>query len=298
MPTFTSLTDSTFIEVRGADAAAFLNAQLSRNVAPGESQHAPLAGWLDARGRVRALFRVWQEPDRWLLGTPREGAGEVMKRLRMYVLRAKVALRLADDVALAAVLDATPEWLAAQALPATASLAAVTAQGALHWLCVAPSYWQVRGPAAALAAVDTSLARRAPAAAALAEIRLGLPAVTPPLAERYVAQMLNLDLLGATTFDKGCYPGQEIVARVHNLGDVKRRARRYSAATAPPVVGTAVTAANGDAVGEVVRSAESPGGCELLAVVDHAAAGAALAIAGAALRELPLPFAIPRRQGT
>jgi folate-binding protein YgfZ len=129
----------------------------------------------------------------------------------------------------------------------------------------------------------------------LAEIRLGLPAITPPLVDRFVAQMLNLDALGATVFDKGCYPGQEVVARVHNLGDVKRRAHRYSMTATPPAIGVAVTAPGGDAVGEVVRSAPTSEGCELLAVVDHAAADGALAIGGATLRELPLPFAVPRR---
>jgi hypothetical protein len=94
------------------------------------------------------------------------------------------------------------------------------------------------------------------------------------------------------SFDKGCYPGQEIIARVHNLGGVKRRARRYAAPGAPPAVGATVEAA-GKPVGEVVRSAAAASGCELSAVVDHAAVGAALTCAGAALRELPLPFAVP-----
>ena len=89
------------------------------------------------------------------------------------------------------------------------------------------------------------------AAAALAEIRLGIPAITPAVAERFVAQMLNLDELGAVSFDKGCYPGQEVIARVHNLGGVKRRARRYAAPAAPPAPGAPVLAADAQ-VGEVV----------------------------------------------
>ncbi len=130
-------------------------------------------------------------------------------------------------------------------------------------------------------------------AAALAEIGLGIPSITPAVADRFVAQMLNLDELGAVSFDKGCYPGQEIIARVHNLGGVKRRARRYAAPTAPPALGAPVHAADVQ-VGEVVRSAATESGCELLAVVEHAAAGAALTCGGATLRELPLPFAVPR----
>jgi folate-binding Fe-S cluster repair protein YgfZ len=105
--------------------------------------------------------------------------------------------------------------------------------------------------------------------------------------------MLNLDELAAVSFDKGCYPGQEIIARVHNLGGVKRRARRYAAPAAPPAIGTPVLAA-GAQVGEVVRSAAAPSGCELLAVVEHAAAGSPLTCADAPLDELPLPFEVPR----
>ena len=295
MPTFCPLAESTCVEVRGADAAAFLNAQLSRTVAADAPGTAPLAGWLDARGRVRAMLRVWSLGDRWLLATPRDGVDGLLQRLRMFVLRSAVTLRVADDLALAAVLDATPDWLAAQRLPADAVPDTVVARDALRWLCVAPGYWQVQGPTSAVSAAAPGLTRVAPAAAELAEIRLGLPALTPPLVDRFVAQMLNLDALGATVFDKGCYPGQEVVARVHNLGEVKRRARRYATTSAPPAIGAVVTVPTGDAVGEVVRSAPAEGGCELLAVVDHAVAAGALAIAGAALRELPLPFVVPRR---
>jgi folate-binding protein YgfZ len=295
MPTLSLLTESTCVDVRGADAGAFLHAQLSQTIVPGAAASAPLAGWLDARGRVRALLRVWREPARWLLATPRDGVEDLVKRMRMFVLRSAVTLRVADDVVLAALLDATPDWLAARGLPPTATPGTVTPRGELHWLCVGTRYWQVLGPSAAVAALEPEITRTPPAAAALAEIALGLPAITPPLVDRFVGQMLNLDALGAMAFDKGCYPGQEVVARVHNLGDVKRRVRRYSTTAAPPAIGVAVTAAGADAVGEVVRSAPTAEGCELLAVVDHAAADGPLAVAGATLRELPLPFAVPRR---
>ncbi len=292
MPTLSLLTESTCVEVRGADAGKFLHAQLSQTIVPGAATSAPLAGWLDARGRVRALLRVWPLPDRWLLATPRDGVDELLKRLRMFVLRSAVTLRVADDVALAALLDATPDRLAARGLLPSAAPGSLITHGELHWLCVGAGYWQVLGPSAAVAALEPAAT---PAAAALAEIRLGFPAITPPLVDRFVAQMLNLDALGATVFDKGCYPGQEVVARVHNLGDVKRRVHHYSTTTAPPAIGAAVIAPGGDAVGEVVRSAPTGEGCELLAVVDHAAADGPLAIAGATLRELPLPFPVPRR---
>jgi hypothetical protein len=130
--------------------------------------------------------------------------------------------------------------------------------------------------------------------AQLAEIRLGLPAVGAVVVEHFVAQMLNLDLLDAVSFDKGCYPGQEVIARVHHLGSVKRRMRRYGCEPAtPPAAGSAVVNAHGVEVGEVVRSARSDAGCELLAVVEHTNAQTVLSASGATLTELPLPYAIP-----
>jgi hypothetical protein len=164
--------------------------------------------------------------------------------------------------------------------------------GELGFIRVGPAYWQVLGPPAALASLAAGLTTASADDIALAEIRLGIPAITSAIADRFVAQMLNLDALAAVSFDKGCYPGQEIIARIHNLGGVKRRARHYAAQSAPPAVGAAVQAA-GTAAGEVVRSAAAASGCELLAVVDHAAVGAALTCDGATLRELPLPFALP-----
>ncbi len=134
---------------------------------------------------------------------------------------------------------------------------------------------------------------RAPASAdaLLAEIRLGLPSIGAPVVEHFVAQMLNLDLLDAVSFDKGCYPGQEVIARVRHLGSVKRRMRRYACdAETPPAPGAAVVTADGANVGEVVRAERAERGSELLAVVEHSLGWGALgrrrtsARAAAALR--------------
>ena len=289
-----ALLDTVCLEARGADAAAFLHAQLSRAVVDIEPAEAPLAAWADPRGRVRALVRVCRSSDRWLLVTPRDGADELLKKLRLFVLRSKVTLARADDVAVTALLGDGDQWLASQGGPAgdTRPNRAVR-RGEITFVRIGPSYWQVLGAPAALGSLTADLAKATAADAALAEIALGIPSVTPAIADRFVAQMLNLDELDAVSFDKGCYPGQEIIARVHNLGGVKRRTRRYAAPAEPPALGAAVLAA-GSQVGEVVRSAASRSGCELLAVVEHAAAGSPLTCAGSPLTELPLPFAVPR----
>ena len=106
------LHDYVCLEARGADAARFLHAQLSRAVADLPPTHAPLAGWADARGRVRALLRVCPLPERWLLVTPRDGADELLKKLRLFVLRSKVTLERAADVGVTALLGDADAWLA------------------------------------------------------------------------------------------------------------------------------------------------------------------------------------------
>ena len=288
-----ALLDTVCLEARGADAAAFLHAQLSRAVADLDVGSAPLAAWADPRGRVRALLRVCRLPDRWLLTTPRDGADDLLKKLRMFVLRSKVTLARADDVAVTALLGDDDGWLATHGAHGDTPPNRLVRRDVVTFVRVGPSYWLALGAPAALVSLTAGLSKGSAADAALAEIELGIPAITPALAERFVAQMLNLDALDAVSFDKGCYPGQEIIARVHNLGGVKRRARRYGTPAEPPAIGTPVLAA-GSQVGEVVRSAPARSGCELLAVVDHAAAGSPLTCAGAPLAELPLPFEVPR----
>lgn len=289
-----ALLDTVCLEARGTDAAAFLHAQLGRAVADLAPDLAPLAAWADARGRVRANFRVCRLAERWLLVTPRDGADELLNKLRMFVLRSKVTLARADDVGVTALLGEDDEWLAARDVRAAETPPnRLVHRGDLALIRVGPSYWQALGTLTARRSFTAGLVETSASEATLAEIGLGIPAITPELSERYVAQMLNLDELGAVSFDKGCYPGQEVIARIHNLGGVKRRAHRYAAPADAPALGTAVLAA-GTQVGEVVRSTAARSGCELLAVVEHAATGSPLTCAGAPLAELPLPFAVPR----
>jgi hypothetical protein len=214
------------------------------------------------------------------------------KRLGLFVLRAAVKIEAANDLTVAALLDADDEWLAAHGLRSTLRANGVVACGELACVRLGPNLWHVLGPRAAVDGFAPELVRAREEEALLAEIGLGLPAVSAPLVERFVAQMLNLDLLDAVSFDKGCYPGQEVIARVHHRGSVKRRMRRYACAVQPLAART-VVGAGGAEVGEVVRAAPARDGIELLAVVEHAAAAHELLVSGERLRELPLPYVVP-----
>jgi len=133
----------------------------------------------------------------------------------------------------------------------------------------------------------------------LAGIRAGLPQVYPETYETFVAQMLNLDVLGGVHFEKGCYTGQEIIARTHFRGAIKRRMFRFECACPPPVPGTRVLAGEQHA-GDVVDAAATEAGCELLAVITLAQADAALELEsnrGASLRRLSMPYAVAAESG-
>jgi folate-binding protein YgfZ len=294
-PRYGPLPEQGCIEVRGADAGAFLHGQLSRAVDSLDGTRAPLAGWHDAKGRLRALVRVLRMPDRWLLLTPQSVVPSAATRLRMFVLRAKVELAASQDWQTAALTGADDSWLDAHDVPSSTPLGGVVARGNLQWIRIGEQLWHAVGSAASIESFAPSVPRASSDDAALAEIRLGIPSVDSALVERFVPQMLNLDLLDALSFDKGCYPGQEVIARVHHRGSVKRRMRRYAcAAAAAPAPGTAVLGAGGD-VGEVVRAARAgtEADIELLAVVDHAAVGGPLRVGDATLREQPLPYLVP-----
>jgi folate-binding protein YgfZ len=118
--------------------------------------------------------------------------------------------------------------------------------------------------------------------------------VYPQTHEAFVAQMLNLDLLGGISFEKGCYTGQEIIARAHFRGTVKRRMFRFAANCAPPSPGTRVLAGEQHA-GDVVDAAATAEGCELLAVISLAQLQETLHLDGqqnSTLQPSPLPYEV------
>ncbi len=301
VPTACELNDIASIDATGAEAETFLRAQLSRNPPAAGAGVAASAAWLDARGRVRALFRVLPREGGYRLLTARESAPAVLAKLRMFVLRAKVELALDEVRRVAAVVGASGDWLAARGLGALARAPArpgdaplIDADG-VQWLRAGDGLVYALGAERELEAALAGLDRAGAERAVLAEIRLGLPKLGTALVERYVPQMLNLDLLGAIAFDKGCYPGQEVVARLKYRGDVKRRLRRFGGplpAAGTPAPGEELVGAGGAGVGEVVVAAPAEDGMELLAVVQLEALGAGIALAAdraVALRPLPLP---------
>ena len=273
------------IGVGGADAERFLQGQLTNDIRGLTTESARLAGWCSPKGRLLALFRVLRAPDGLWLQLPRERLPEVLKRLRMYVLRSKVTL---DDLSDGPVPIGLTGFGAAAALtrlglpvPAPdhgqAAADGVTLVGVPgpvpRYLLLGDSarqqsLWDVLTPHCAWADTDTWT---------LGDIRAGLPTIYTATADAFVPQMVNLDRLGGLSFTKGCYTGQEVVARMQYLGRLKRRmyVGELESAAAPhpgdPLWSPTSTSEQG--AGTIVEAAPAgPGRFAVLAVVETAAA--------------------------
>lgn len=276
------------IAARGADARAFLQAQLSNDVeglGPGRGR---LAAWCDAKGRVQALPWVIRRGEDYLLLLPKALVAPVLQRLRLFVLRSRVALRdTGDKLAVHGIFEALEGVEPGKVFrDGDRQYLALPGPGS-RYLAVAP-------PSLAPEAADAQAWRRA-------GILAGQPQIYPETQGRFVPQMLNLHWLGGIDFHKGCYPGQEVVARLQYRGKLTRRLfRGVLGAADTPEPGTPVTDAEGKVQGEVVDAAPGSDGQDLLAVLRIAqasraptgggAAGGALRIGDAELTLAPLPY--------
>lgn len=288
------------IEASGADVANFLQSQLSNDIlslADGDSR---LAAYCNPKGRMLALFRVVRRQDGYLLLLPATLIDTILKRLRMFVLRSKVTLTdVSEHWAGLGVCGSQAQTLLAEqglVLPAEPDAGVWLAETALVRLRGDQPRALVLAPPQRMAALWAALAplpQISEQAWRLLDIRAGVPEILPGAAEKIIPQMANLDLLGGISFTKGCYPGQEIVARMHYLGNLKRRMYRLQIATAePPQPGTDVRTAEGSLAGEIVMAVRSlDGQSEALAVlqIDRAAAPD-LQVDGSPAQALPVPY--------
>jgi folate-binding protein YgfZ len=282
--------DLGIVRVTGADARAFLHAQTTQEINDLAPFQTRLAAWLSPKGRVRALIDVVPCGDGFWLITEADNVSWLAEQLSFFVLRSAVELAVADS-AIYTICGDIGEWLSGAGAHLHPS--AVIEHNDAHWLSAGPSSVTVVGKPTSLAAILAGLPSAEIDTAVLTQIALGRPSVTAALRERYIPQMLNLDSLGAISFTKGCYPGQEIVARTQNLGEVKRRLRRFRVGSGErPEPGDAIVDAETKAVGEINCVAATDEAYELLAVVQLDAAEGVLLLAsdGRKLESLALPY--------
>jgi len=248
------------IKVEGEDAAKFLHGQLTQDFALLSLTEARLAAFCSAKGRMQASFIGFKRsPTEVLLICSRDILAPTLKRLSMFVLRAKAKLTDAtDQFLLQGLAGNTINLIATQAYPTWAKADFGTsnvvflhpADGTPRALWVAPE----GTPAPAGPALSTE-------AWQWGEVRSGIATITAPVVEAFVPQMLNYESVGGVNFKKGCYPGQEVVARSQFRGTLKRRAF-LAHSEAEMAAGQEVFAEGDDSqpCGTVAQAAASPAG--------------------------------------
>jgi folate-binding protein YgfZ len=304
-----ALDDLATIVVEGVDAASFLQAQLSSDVgalAPGGVQY---SSYNSPKGRVLANFSLWRDatrPERFGILLAADLASAIARRLSLFVLRAKVSVKdVSRDVALIGLVGANAHAAAMRAFGAAPQPGEA--------IIVAHDSTAIGLPDGRIVAIVSQDAREqairdvspaAPAADAnawrVAGIEAGVPLVTAATSEQFLPQALNWEILGGVSFRKGCYPGQEIVARTQHLGRLKERLYAFRSSVVPEPAARVFAPSFGEApCGTVVNAAQDGDGdgAMLLAVVQVAAHDAGElrldSSSGPALSTVPLPYAIP-----
>ncbi len=297
------------VRAAGEEAREFLHNQFTNDVKQQADDHSRLNNYCTPKGRILASLRVFVREGEPHLRLSGDLVEPFTRRLGMFILRSKVTLtNLSDtlvrfglagpgaEAALAAQLGTLPSE--ADAVVQADAITVIRLPGAERF--------ELHGPDHALEPLWQALTTTARPVGervwALGEIRHGLPLVTAATLEAFVPQMLNMQLIGGLSFKKGCYPGQEIVARMQYLGQLKRRMylAHVDAETAP-LAGDSLFApgsSSGQGAGKVVDSAAAPGGgYDLLCVAEISSAEADDLHLQAddgpklTLRELPYPFA-------
>ena len=277
------LSDLALIRARGEDALNFLNGQLSNDVRQVDAAHSQLASWCSPKGRMLVIFRIFRRGSDYLLQLPAVLEESMLKRLRMFVMRAKVTLD-SMDAELVSIGLSGPD--AEKIVRETAGFApnggnACETRDEISVLSLPGPYprFQIIASAGAAMKLWGGLKAKAtpvgPPVWAWLDIMAGIPTVYPETSEAFVPQMANLEIVGGVHFKKGCYPGQEIVARMQYLGKLKQRMYRAHIDTELVRPGNAIYAPDlpGQSAGTVVDAQKAPeDGYDLLAVVQISSA--------------------------
>jgi folate-binding protein YgfZ len=304
-----TLPDPGLIRFSGTDAQSFLHNQLTCDVAALEPGRSTYGAYCTPKGRVLATFLLWQMEDGYYMQLPGSLREAIQKQLTKFILRAKVK---ADDV--------SAEWtyLGVTGSDATdfGQRAASHAPERVHQVSSTGDSMTIHLPGERYliaGSPDKAPPRElfeslhgaqmvGPEHWQWLDIRNGIPVITPATQEEFVPQMLNLDLVGGVSFEKGCYPGQEIVARMHFRGTLKQRMVLANIDTSDsPQPGDKLYSADfgEQACGTIVNAARAPeGGQDVLASVQIAAGEKGTvqwkAPGGPVLERLPLPYPLQR----
>ena len=248
----------------GADALNFLQGQIS-NDAQRLAENIPVfAAYSSPQGRVLALIYLLPHSSGVAAILPREILQPTLERMRKYVLRAKVRIDDAgESLIVAGRFDAPPDSSSRYVERDGVGMAPVGRDTNRSWIIGPPD----KIDAAVSTSADAASAKRFEHAWRIADIHAGLPQVYAATSEAFIAQMLNLDLLDGISFSKGCYTGQEIIARTQHLGRIKRRLYRLQLPAGEWSIGQAVHLSDGRQ-GRLTEVIESDGRAQALAVLN------------------------------
>jgi folate-binding protein YgfZ len=299
------------VEVTGEDASDFLQGQFSNDVRLVTGNHSQLSAHCTPKGRVLVNFRLFRREGAYYLRMASGLVEAAVKRLRMYVLRSKVVVEDKSDALVRFGLSGpnAPALLGAALAKIPGEVdAAVTTDG-VTVVRIPGSHprYELYGEPVRLQALWKQLSEKARPVGEdgwqLLDIHAGVPTVFPETSEAFVPQMINLHAIDGVSFRKGCYPGQEVVARMQYLGKLKRRMyRAHIDAGQRPVAGGELfseRSASGQGAGKIVDARPAPeGGYDLLVVtqISEVEAGHALQVgdaSGPALRFEALPYDVP-----
>jgi len=240
----------------GPDAIGFLQGQVSNDTQRLAAGEPLLAAYSSAQGRVIAVLHLLPHSSGVIALLPRDVLGATCERLRKFVLRAKVKIEdVSDRLTVIGVRDAAALAAAGLEPPGARKYLERDGLGVARVGPAAPQsrrFWVIAAASLPLTPADPSIE----SAWRLADIREGLPTVYAATSEAFVAQMLNLDLIDGISFSKGCYTGQEIIARTQHLGRIKRRMFRLWLSPGDWAIGGSVRLADGRA-GRLVELAPS-----------------------------------------
>lgn len=263
------------IEAQGEDTKTFLHSQVTSDInhlTAGKAQH---SAWCTAKGRMQASFLAWREGDSYQLALSADLQEAVQKRLQMFVLRSKVKLLslTAQKILLGLAGPQAMEALADAGLPCPdAAMTTLSADG-ITVLRLAEERFLISAAQETMAALWQKLSIKArPAGLPVwrwLDIQAGFPLITLATREEFVPQMADFEKIGGVSFNKGCYPGQEIVARTQYLGKVKRHLYRLNSMETLQAGDDLHSPEHPDQTcGKIVSAAPSPtGGFTALAVV-------------------------------
>lgn len=301
------------IRFSGYDTQTFLQSQLTCDIRNINLHQAQYGGYCTPKGRVLARFLLWQQDGDYLMELPISLTASIQKRLALYVLRAKVQLTDASNDLVRIGLAGPNSAILIEEITRSPSRSDQRPLHVMHnenltILCLTPTRMELLTSIENASALWEQLNQRAKPVGAgcwnWLDIRSGIPVILPETQEEFLPQMINLDALDGVSFKKGCYPGQEIVARTQYLGKLKRRMFQAHIATTETIkAGDALYSADmgEQSSGNIVNAASSPnGGVDVLAVIQQSSIDASTihwqSLQGPRLEIKSLPYPLPVSQ--